>query len=199
MRALPKQAEELILDLDSLGHLVHGWQEGRHFNAYDDGSCHQPLYVVCGAVVLWAPLRTGESDPKHAVLAALRQIMAAIREGCPGVRLMGRGESGFCREELRAFCESQVEVYDVLGLAKNVTLVKKLERHLFWAAAKRCLCGPEGNREFTGFADQTQESWSKERRVVAQAEVPAEGANPRLVVTSLPGEGFGGRKSRRPA
>ena len=36
-RCLPKHAREVVLDLDAMGHLVHGAQEGRHFSAYDDG------------------------------------------------------------------------------------------------------------------------------------------------------------------
>jgi len=60
VRCLPKDAEELILDLDLMGHLLHGLQEGRHFSAYYDGYCYQPLYVVCGAVPLWVQLRTGD-------------------------------------------------------------------------------------------------------------------------------------------
>lgn len=194
VRSLPKHATELILDLDSMGHLIHGLQEGRHFNAYYDGYCYQPLYVVCGDVVLWAQLRTGETGPEEDVIAALKQIIPAIRARLPGVRLVVRGDSGFCREELMAWCEGQKEVYYVLGLQKNAVLVKRIEQHLFWAAAKRCLCGPEGNREFTEFEYQTQKTWTKERRVVAKAEVTAEGPNPRFVVTNLPAEGWAGQE-----
>jgi hypothetical protein len=195
VRSLPKGATELILDLDSMGHLIHGLQEGRHFSAYYDGYCYQPLYVVCGNVVLWAQLRTGETDPKEDVIAALGQIIPALRARCPGVRIIVRGDSGFCREELMSFCEGQTGVHYVLGLARNSVLVQKVSRHLFWAGAKRCLCGPEGNREFTEFNYQTCKSWSRKRRVVAKAEVTAEGANPRFVVTSLPAEGFVGEQS----
>jgi hypothetical protein len=194
VRSLPKHATELILDLDSMGHLIHGLQEGRHFNAYYDGYCYQPLYVVCGDVVLWAQLRTGETGPEADVIAALSQIIAAIRARLPGVRLVVRGDSGFCREALLAWCEGQQEVYYVLGLQKNAVLVKRIEQHLFWAAAKRCLCGPEGNREFTEFEYQTQKSWTQKRRVVAKAEVTAAGANPRFVVTNLPAEGWAGQE-----
>jgi hypothetical protein len=34
VRCLPKQAREIVLDLDAMGHLLHGLQEGRHFHAY---------------------------------------------------------------------------------------------------------------------------------------------------------------------
>jgi hypothetical protein len=33
LRCLPKHATELVLDLDCMGHLVHGLQKGRHLNA----------------------------------------------------------------------------------------------------------------------------------------------------------------------
>ena len=34
VRCLPKHAKEIVLDLDAMGHVVHGLQEGRHFSAY---------------------------------------------------------------------------------------------------------------------------------------------------------------------
>ena len=36
VRCLPKDAKEIILDLDAMGHPLHGMQEGRYFNAYYD-------------------------------------------------------------------------------------------------------------------------------------------------------------------
>lgn len=190
IRGLPKHTREIILDLDLMGHLVHGLQEGRHFSAYYDGYCYQPLYVVWGSVVLWAQLRTGETDPKEDVIAALQEIIPALRKRSPRARIIIRGDSGFCREELMTFCESQDRVYYVLGLAQNPVLVERVQRPLDAAAAQRCLCGLSSAREFTEFAYQTQKSWSRERRVVAKAEVTAPGRNPRFVVTSLPASGF---------
>src|SRR5262245_29185901 len=43
-RCLPKHARQVVLDLDAMGHLLHGQQEGRHFNAYYDNYCYLPLY-----------------------------------------------------------------------------------------------------------------------------------------------------------
>ena len=173
-----------------MGHLVHGLQEGRHFSAYYDGYCYQPLYVVCGSVVLWAQLRIGDTDPKEDVIAALRDIIPALRKRCPRARIIVRGDSGFCRDELMNFCESQDQVDYVLGLAKNTVLVERVQRQLDAAAAKRCLCGLSSAREFTEFEYQTHTSWSRPRRVVAKAEAMAQGTNPRFVVTSLPASGF---------
>jgi hypothetical protein len=190
VRCLPKHAPEIILDLDGMGHLLHGLQEGRHFSAYYDGYCYQPLYVVCGAIPLWTQLRTGDCDPKEDVLAALKKIIPVIRKRCRQARILIRGDSGFCREELMAFCEGQKAVYYVLGLAKNSVLVERMEQAMFWAAARRCLTG-QACREFNEFEYQTVRSWSRSRRVVGKAEVTLEGANPRFVVTNLPKGGFG--------
>ena len=165
VRCLPKDAREIILVLDLMGHLVHGLQEGRHFSKYYDGYFYQPLYAVCGSVVLWAQLRTGDTDPKEDVLAALRVILPVLRRRLPGVRVLVRGDCGFCREELMSFCEGETDVYYVLGLAKNSVLVERLEPQLFAAAAKRCVCGLSSAREFAEFSYQTQKSWSRERRV----------------------------------
>jgi len=191
VRCLPKHAEEIILDLDAMGHLLHGMQEGRHFSAYYDGYCYQPLYVVCGAVPLWVQLRTGDCDPKEDVLQALQKILPVIRRRCRRARILIRGDSGFCREELMAYCEGQRGVYYVLGLAKNSVLVERVQRSLFWAAAQRCLTGLGSSREFHEFEYETVKTWSRMRRVVAKAEVTPEGPNPRFVVTNLPQAGFG--------
>lgn len=192
VRALPKNAQELVLDLDAMGHLLHGLQEGRHFNAYYDGYCYEPLYVVCGTLPLWTQLRAGGSDARHDVVAALQQIIPLVRQRCRRARILIRADSGFCREELMAFCEGQRGVYFVLGLGKNSVLVERVQRGLFWAAAQRCLTGEASSRHFSEFSyEPVRGSWSRPRRVVAKAEVTPEGANPRFVVTNLPPKGFG--------
>lgn len=45
VRCLPKQARELVLDLDAMGHRLHGMQQGRHFNASYEDYCYLPLCV----------------------------------------------------------------------------------------------------------------------------------------------------------
>lgn len=82
VRSLPKHAREIVLDLDAMGHLLHGLQEGRHFNAYYDDYCYLPLYVICGDVLLWAQLRTAEHGAADGVVAALEKIVPAVRQRC---------------------------------------------------------------------------------------------------------------------
>ena len=190
VRCLPKHAREVVLDLDAMGHLVHGTQEGRHFSAYYDGYCYLPLYVFCGDVPLWAQLRTADQDGAAGTVPALEKIVAAIRKRSPQTRVIVRGDSGFCREEIMVWCEGQREVYYCVGLAKNSVLIENLQSALADARTRHCLTGAPSTRVFTEFEYQTGKSWSRARRVIGKAEVSAAGDNPRFIVTNLPAAGF---------
>ena len=196
VRCLPKHTKEVVLDLDAMGHRLHGSQEGRQFNAYYDDYCYLPLYAFVGDFPLWAQLRTAEHEAAHATVPALEKIVAAICKRCPQARIIVRGDSGFGREEIMAWCESQPEVYYCLGLAKNSVLIDKLGPALAQARARHCLTGAASVRQFTEFRYRTHKSWSRERRVIGKAEVMKEGENPRFVVTSLPASGFQDEKDQ---
>jgi hypothetical protein len=191
VRCLPKGAREVVLDLDAMGHLLHGMQEGRHFSAYYGDYCYLPLYVFAGDLPLWAQLRTSDQDGAAGVVEALAKIVPAIRKRCRKARIILRGDSGFCREEIMAWCDAQHPVvYHCLGLAKNSTLIERLEPAMADARARRCLSGAPSVRVFVEFEYQTQKSWSRARRVIGKAEVTSAGDNPRFVVTNLPAGGF---------
>ena len=91
VRCLPRHTTEVVLDLDAMGHRLHGFQEGRHFNAYYNDYCYLPLYAFVGDFPLWAQLRTAEHEAAYAVVPALEKIVPAIRKRCPGARIIVRG------------------------------------------------------------------------------------------------------------
>ena len=195
VRCLPKYTREIVVDLDAMGHLLHGTQEGRHFSAYYGDYCYLPLYVFVGDVPLWAQLRTSDRDAADGVVAALEKIIPALRQRCRRARIILRGDSGFCREEILAWCEAH-GVFYCLGLAQNSVLIEKLQPALADARARRCLSGAASARAFTEFDYQTRKSWSRARRVIGKAEVMAAGDNPRFLVTNLPARGFKGDADR---
>jgi hypothetical protein len=197
VRCLPKHAKEVVVDLDAMGHRLHGQQEGRHFNAYYDDYCYLPLYAFVGDFVLWAQLRTADHEAAHGVVPALEKMVAALRQRCRKARIIVRGDSGFCREEIMAWCEKQPNVYYCLGLAKNGVLLEKLGPALAEARARYCLTGASSVRAFAEFEYQTHDSWSRARRVIGKAEVMTQGENPRFVVTNLPARGFKRDKESR--
>jgi hypothetical protein len=189
LRCLPKHAAEIILDLDSMGHLLHGTQEGHYFNTYYNGHCYLPLYIVIGDIPLWAQVRTSDQDAACGVVAALEQIVPLIRQRYPKARLIVRGDSGFSREEIMAWCECHQICY-VLGLAKNPVLIDLLGPTLLEARIRRCICGAETTRSFSEFMYKTQRTWGVARRVIGKAEVSNQGDNPRFIVTNLPTGNF---------
>lgn len=195
VRCLPKHAAELVIDLDAMGHLLHGEQEGRYFNTYYGDYCYLPLYGFVGNIPLWAQLRTSEHGADAGVVPALEKMVAALRLRCRKARIIVRGDSGFCREEIMAWCES-AGVYYCLGLAKNSVLIEQLGRALADARARHCLTGTSV-RVFAEFAYETRQTWSRARRIVGKAEVSRLGDNPRFLATNLPAQGFQGEDRAR--
>ncbi|HEY9072997.1 MAG TPA: IS1380 family transposase, partial [Desulfobaccales bacterium] len=100
VRCLPKRAAEIVVDLDAMGHRLHGLQEGRYFNGYYDDYCYLPLYAFVGGFPLWAQLRTSDKGGADGVVAALAKMIPAIRKRCRRARIIVRGDSGFCREDI---------------------------------------------------------------------------------------------------
>ena len=75
----------------------------------------------------------------------------------------------------------------MLGLAKNQRWKAAIAPQLEQAAQPYAETG-QAARVFKEFAYPTRESWSRERRVMAQAEPLEKGSNPRFGVTSLAAE-----------
>ena len=177
---------EIVLDLDCTDDPLHGNQEGRFFHGYYGHYCYLPLYIFCGDSLLVARLRPSNIDASAGCLDELKRIVAQIRQAWPEVKITIRGDSGFCREELMAWCEQEHVDY-VLGLAKNERLKAEIALELEQAAEAYGRTG-QAARIFKEFVYQTRESWSRARRVIAKAEHLEKGANPRFVVTSWPAE-----------
>jgi DDE family transposase len=183
---------EMVLDLDATDDPVHGNQEGRFFHGYYGHYCYLPLYIFCGDFLLCARLRPSNIDASAGCVEEVQRVVAAIRQAWPEVRITLRGDSGFCREELMAWCE-QAGVDYVLGLAKNERLKAAIASEQARAAADYEQTGQPA-RVFKEFWYQTRESWSRARRVIAKAERLEKGPNPRFVVTSLKAEAWAARR-----
>ena len=175
--------KEIILDCDATDDPLHGKQEGRFFHGYYGCYCYLPLYIFCGDHLLSALLRPSDIDASKGVIDELTRIVSEIRECWPAVKIIIRGDSGFCREEIMKWCENDSVDY-VFGLAKNERLKSKINKQMKHAR-RRYLRTGKASRSFRNFYYRTLESWSKKRRVVGKAEYLSKGQNPRFVVTSL--------------
>jgi hypothetical protein len=179
--------EEIILDVDATDLPLHGEQEGRFFHGYYDSYCYLPLYIFCGDQILCARLRQSNSDAAAGSLTEIQRIVAQIRAAWPQVKIILRGDSGFCRNELMSWCEAQRVDY-VFGLARNQRL-RRIIGPQMWEATQQWGNTGKPARVFTEFAYKTKKrkngGWERERRVVAKAEHIDGKENPRFVVTSL--------------
>jgi len=175
--------QQIILDLDATDDPLHGNQEGRFFHGYYGHYCYLPLYIFCGEFLLGARLRPSNIDASAGSVEELKRIVKQIRAVWPEVRILVRADSGFCREELMAWCEAEGVDY-LLGLAKNERLKAQIKKESQQAKQQYQETG-HAARIFKEFYYKTRKSWSQQRRVVAKAEHLEKGENPRFVVTSL--------------
>ncbi len=114
----------LVLDFDATDDPAHGAQEGRFFHGYHDRHCFLPLYVFCGHRLLAAYLRPGNSDGARHAWAVLALLVKRLRRAWPGVKIVFRGDGGFCRPRLLSWCERN-GVGHVVGIARSAALAAK--------------------------------------------------------------------------
>lgn len=182
---------EVVLDLDATDIPLYGHQPERFFHGYYGSYCYLPLYIFAGDQLLCARLRPANQDAAAGSLEEVKRIVEQLRARWPVVRIVLRADSGFCREELMAWCETHQVDY-VFGLARNQRLGKIIGAQMHQAHILHQSTG-QAARVFAEFSYQTRKSWSRPRRVVAKAECLDKGENPRFVVTSLTAEQWAAR------
>ena len=176
--------EQIVLDIDSTDFAIHGAQEGRFFHGFYGHYCYLPLYVFAGDHVLCARLRRSNTDAAAGSKDEMERIVKRIRAAWPKVKIIVRGDSGFCRDELMTWCESNAVDY-VLGVARNKRLESVVAGSLE-QAKQQWQETQKAARVFQEFEHETVSgSWTRARRVVAKAEHIDGKSNPRFVVTSL--------------
>jgi hypothetical protein len=176
--------KKLVLDFDATDDAVHGKQEGRFFNGYYDHYCFLPLYVFCRDQLLVSYLRRSKIDGAKHAWAILALLVKRLRQAWPRVRIIFRGDSGFCRWRMLSWCERH-DVGYIVGIAKNQRLnaiTAQLQRD-----AQDCHTELGAKvRWFTEFR-YAAGTWEHKRRVIAKIEHSHQGGNPRYLVTNLEG------------
>src|SRR5690554_2701495 len=175
----------LYLDFDATDDRVHGQQLGRHFNGYYNHYIFLPLFVFCGDQLLVSYLRPASLDAAHHAGAILALLVRRLRQAWPEVKIVFRGDSGFCRPLILNWCDRHGVDY-IIGLAGNKRLAK-LALDIDYESAIRFEKSWEKERVF-GFIEYAAKSWKERRRkVIVKSETSWRGFNTRYVVTSLRG------------
>ena len=174
--------QELVLDFDATDDPVHGHQPEAFFHGYYDSYCFVPLYVFCGQQLLVAYLRCSNQDGAKHAWGILSLLVKRLRRAWPGVRIVFRGDSGFCRHRMFDWCERHGVGY-IVGLGRNPVLERE--------AAAACEVARDGfeatgakSRSFDDFKYAAR-TWRRRRRVIARIEHTAMGRNLRFIVTNL--------------
>ena len=177
-----KPPKKIVLDFDATDDAVHGDQEGKFFHGYYNHYCFLPLYVFCDGRLLCAYLRPSKIDAAKHSRGILKLLVRRIRESWPKVRIVFRGDSGFCRWKTLKYCDKN-DIGYVVGLATNERL-KQFAKSLMDVAEKQFEKTGEKQRSFHEF-EYAAQTWDRKRRVILKAEHLPKGANARFVVTNL--------------
>jgi hypothetical protein len=178
----PTPPAELVLDIDASDVPLHGRQELAEFHAYYDQHCYLPLYVFCGQAMLACVLRRSRIDGARHAAAVIKLLVTRLRQAWPQVRIVVRGDSGFCRQRLLRYCE-RVDVGYVIGCARNARLEARVAYAELMLAEEYSRSGVK--QRLVGEFAYAADSWNRERRVITRLEYGAQGTNPRFVVTNL--------------
>ena len=185
MQSFQRAPKRLILDFDATDDAVHGKQEGRFFHGYYDHYCFLPLYVFCRNQLLVSYLRPSKIDGAKHAWAILSLLVKRLRKAWPKVKIIMRGDGGFCRWRMLAWCDRHGVGY-IVGIAKNKRLNRLAAPYLDAARLDYEVSGRK-QRQFNTFFYGAR-TWDRPRRVIVKAEHTGLGSNPRYVVTNLLGD-----------
>lgn len=174
----------IVLDMDCTTDVVHGGQQLRLFNAYENEYCFQPFHVYEGlsGKLITAILRPGKTPSAREVMTVLKRVVGRLKEAWPKTKFLFRGDSHFAKPEVLDWLEAQGLFY-LVGLAKNRVLQKRSEVTL-GQAEKAFERQGRKLRRYASFY-YAAKTWSRPRRVILRAEASPAGVDPRYVVTNV--------------
>lgn len=82
--------------------------------------------MFCGPQLLCAFLRPSRIDGAKHAAAILKLLVKRLRQQWPAVRIVFRGDSGFCRQRILNYCERAAVNY-IIGPARNARLQQATE------------------------------------------------------------------------
>ena len=185
IESFKKPPKEIILDFDATDDPVHGDQVGKFFHGYYDSYCFLPLYVFSGKHLLAGYLRPSNIDPAYGAWSILKLLSKRFREVWPGVKIVFRADSGFCRHLMMDWCDKN-DIDYIIGIARNSRLEEQAAPLM--KKAKSLFEKDFVKQRLFDDLRYAAESWKYERRIIVKAEHSAKGQNPRFLVTSLSGD-----------
>ena len=175
---------ELSLAFDGTEDRAPGRPEGAHLHGCDGDCGFLPPCGVCGEQRRVACLRPGSRGAARHARAILKLRVQRLRQAWPQVKIIFRGDAGFCRWRLPRWCENH-GVQHLVGLAQNPRLLAAAQPLM--RAAEHAFQTSQARPRHFGEVQQAAAAWDKERRVIVKAGHTAEGSRPRGLVTNRTG------------
>jgi hypothetical protein len=135
--------------------------------------------------LLCAYLRPSKIDGAKHAWAILALLTKRMRQTWPDVKIIFRGDGGFCRWKMLRWCDSH-DVDYIVGIGGNARL-KRFGADLIEQAETNFGATGDKQRLFGEF-DYAAATWDRPRRVIIKAEHTALGENTRFILTSLKGD-----------
>jgi len=141
-----KAPSSIVLDLDATTRRCMGSRKRASFMLLQS-LLLSPLYIFCGDQLVCARLRPSNIDASAGSLEK-SNASSADRKAWSKTEIILRADSGFCREELMAWCETHAVDY-VFGFARNKRLRRMIGRAMREAKQEHRRTGKPA-RVFTG-------------------------------------------------
>jgi hypothetical protein len=186
--SLPRDTDEIVLDLDSTEDPTHGQQPLSFFNAHYDSYMYFPLLVFDGECRLAGfRLRPGNAGNNRYATPLMARLVRKLKARFPDARILIRADAGFCvprfLDALERLDRELTHVRYVIGVQQNSRLVGLAHAPMQDAARDAHATG-QTTRRFDTF-QYASRSWTHERCIVVKAEHLGDKANPRFVVTTV--------------
>ncbi len=123
------------MDLDTTDDPLYGYQASRFFHGYYINDFYLPLYIFCGSHLRYAKLRPSDIDASAGSVKQLNRIVKRIRRQWPEIQMIIRGDSGFCRESIMAWCEDHRVDYSERSV--NYTCFAFRSARRIWSIVQR--------------------------------------------------------------
>src|SRR5690625_1303902 len=165
-----RNAESIILDLDSTHADTYGDQEDTAFNAYYGTIGFHPLVCFDGMTgdFIKTQLRPGNVYTSNGVVDFIEPVIRHYNEKFPETIPFLRGDSGFAIPALYELCEKE-SVYYVIRLKSNANL-QRLASELHPTTSQMDVTKTECYHEVTEYQAG---SWSASRKVIIKSVRPA--------------------------
>jgi uncharacterized small protein (DUF1192 family) len=177
---------QIILDVDPTDDPCYGRQQLALFSGYYRQRMYLPLLVFerQSGMLVGVRLRAGNVHGAHRVLEVVRPIVRALKEAFPRAHIIIRADCGLAVPRLYEYCEKGGLGY-LIGMGANEAFKDITHWALEWLSERFERDG-KPCRWIGGFRHKA-EAWNRRRRILYKAEVNAEGASCRFVVTNLAG------------